>query len=66
MKVAKLAFSPGLANLGLVSSRLVHPVANHEIYSLGMVAGPVFNKNKRDSLDCHTFGGENTKQIQTV
>ena len=39
----------------------MHPVANREIYILGMVSGPACSKNERKSLDFHTFGGEQTE-----
>ena len=37
-----LVLSPSRSNSGLVISRLVHLVANREIYNLGMVLDPVF------------------------
>ena len=54
-----LVSSPSRSNLGLVSSRLVHPVANREIYNLSMVSVPV---KKRKKFDFHTFGDQQTKQ----
>ena len=51
-----LVFSPSRSNLGLVSSRLGQPLANHEIYNLSMVSGPVLLKVKGTSW-IFIFGG---------
>ena len=41
-----VVFSPSRSNLGLVSSRLGHPVANREIDNLTTVSEPVLFKTK--------------------
>ena len=55
-KKCDLVFSPSRSNLGLVSSRFAGFVRNRELYNLGMVSGPVLNKNKGKKFGFHTFG----------